>query len=100
MNSKAKRAEKTPGEPCSEPLFGGPPIPLGGRSLTETGYANQLLLESCRGIRRTPLMSQHGMHRPDVSPGHILIFLAGDDGRTRHHTAPVLPRIGKHRIWV
>jgi len=40
------------------------------RSRLKTGYANQLRLESGRGLRRTLYASQHRVHCPDVSLGH------------------------------
>jgi len=45
-----------------------------GRSLLETGDANQLILQGCGSFWRTLLASKHGVHCPDVSFGHVLVF--------------------------
>ena len=66
-----------------------PELP-GGRALPETGYFNQFPLQGCGCHGWNLLASQNGMHSPDIRPGDILVFRAGNYGRTGHNKAAVL----------
>src|SRR5258705_12101963 len=48
------------------------------RSLLKASYANQLLLESFRGLRPTLFARQHVLHGLDVGFGHLYVVLHDD----------------------
>src|SRR5262245_29030538 len=75
-------------------LFRRSTAPDWGWSLCETGHFNQLLFQG-RGNHRWGFFArQHGMYRLDVCLGHIVIFLACNNGGTCDHMPPVLPQFG------
>src|SRR6267378_8628549 len=66
------------------------PYSLGGRSRLETGDLNKLLFQGHSGHRGNLFANQNRMQCADVCSANVLVFLPGNNGRTRNHAARVL----------